>query len=1549
MPPAPTPPATPYAVVRRLLTDAARCPGCTAALTRSRCDACGLDLSGAPGQQLWDLSRRAADALSQREVHLQAMRVQQTAREATLRPAFAAPQAARPAAQVADPSSQTPAPGQRIDQPARAVVSGSLLAVAHRPATTPASLVPRAVRPHWRVQTVLQVLGASLLAAASIVFLVFSWGWIGLTGRAVTVAVGTVVVFVLADRLRRAALRSSAEAIGALGTVMLLLDTWAVAATGLVDVTEPSVYAAAACLVCAALLLVGGRGAQLRVTTIVGTALLPLAPALLIPLATGPGGRAWFLVASVTLAGARFVLDRSTPGVTSPQARAWLEPTVLTGAAWLATVTGALLAVSGVLAGQAGDDSAAVGALAAFGALAGLQTWLTRNRATADRGRTAVTGSSWWLTADSATWWAAGAGALIATAAAAAAGVAGAQLDVAPGFFLALVPCGSAVVAAASTARARRDGLVVAADHSAATRGQAPTPVADAAADSALVVALGIGAPAVLVLPFAAVVAAIEPGGAGHDVLSLASLAGAAVVAALLALAVRPSPVARAARQCAMWLAAAVVLAAPAATGAAIPRLVGTGAVVLSLLIGAVAYRVDRRSLHTPVARALLRAPLRALSALAVPGALVATHGSPWLVAATFAAFAALALGVRPWLVGRGRARRGARAGAAAVAVVATWGAVLVGFAAADVRSPLGALLAAAVGLVLVTTAALSPDARWHRLDRCTTLATTTVLAATGWTAGLVAFGRGGQPPALAAFTVLVAVLAAAAVIGVLVGGTDLLGDRARRVAGTFFAPVATGGVVSLHLALRSHDGTGLAAGIAAVGASSVLLALPLASAGAGPRRTPDAVLRLVLEVTGWVTASAALLVAVPTGPGGLALVLLVGAITAGAWSLRPDRRAARWGVLVLGVAASWVLLSAGDVGTPEAYLAPAGLVLTVVGARRRRHGAPDDVPLLAAGLALAMVPTAVLDGILAGRVPRVGVTLVVGALVVLIGLRLRPATAPADGTAPRQPLIDATHVLLAIGLLVVVLGPARHALSAAIAYADGSAPHPAAFGAAAIEAWSGATALVVATAMIRLARLWPTTRYSPRTWGWWLVAAVAVTPSLVAVDGTATGFVRWTLPLAIGGALAVQGARAPGPGHLAPRQPATGRVDRTPLLTLGLTLGGAAALVAAVRSPLPADVPFAILGAVVTAAGVARWRRTPFTAPWLTAPWPLVGPLLLLPAALDQQGVWRTPAVLAGALVLVAIGLRLAPRAPDDGHKVAAPDGGVRAQQLLLVSGAMLAVAGPGVRATMSALGGADPARLLAVEAWSMPAAALIAVAVLALVRTWPDVVGAPLTDPRRWGLALVLTTAAAPTLFAVDASVTGLVRVLTVVAVGAGLAVGGTLAAGGARRDLGLYLAGASTVAWTLRDGPEPADLPIVIVGCLLLVVGSLDMTAARLRSSWRALGLGLVVTLVVPLATGWAHPTAWRLLLVLVGAVVAVLVGAVRRWRAPFAIGGVVLILLALVQLSPAAVAALRVVEWWMLLAIGGAILLGLGLTYERRLREAKEAVRFVAGMC
>ncbi|PVU81510.1 hypothetical protein DDP54_16725 (plasmid) [Cellulomonas sp. WB94] len=567
MPSAPTSPATPYAVVRQLLADAARCPDCTAALTRSTCDACGLDLSGAPGQHLWDLSRHAADALSRRDGHLRAMRAQQADHAAA-----ASRATARPA--VTGTVRGAPTPVQRTAAPAPTTMSGSLPAAAHHPVAVRGPVPPRAARPHWRVQTVLQVLGVGLLAAASIVFLVFSWGWIGLTGRAVTVAVGTVVVFALADRLRRAALRSSAEAVGALGTVMLLLDAWAVAATGLVTVASPSGYAAAAALVCAALLLVGSRVTHLRVARVVGTALLPLAPVLLVPVASSPSVAAWLLVASVALAGGRFAFDRTTPAVPSPAPRAWFETDVLTGAAWLMTAAGALLAVGGVLSDARGDGPVAVGALGALAGLGALQVWLARIVPRTSTGPATVTARSWRTTVDSATWWAAAAGALTATAAGAAAVVACARLDLAGGSLLAVVPGASAAVVAvvaAAGARARGALPALAADRPSGLRRQVTVRVIDGAADGSLLVGFAVGAPAVLVLPFAAARAAIEPAGSNRAVLAVASVVGAAVVAALLGLAVRPSAATRPARRCAVWLGAAVALGAPAAAGAVIP------------------------------------------------------------------------------------------------------------------------------------------------------------------------------------------------------------------------------------------------------------------------------------------------------------------------------------------------------------------------------------------------------------------------------------------------------------------------------------------------------------------------------------------------------------------------------------------------------------------------------------------------------------------------------------------------------------------------------------------------------------------------------------------------------------------------------------------------------------------------------------------------------------------------------------------------------------------------------------------------------------------
>lgn len=1517
MSPATTPAGSPYDVARRLLVDAALCPACVTGLTSSRCSSCGLDVSGLPGQQLWELSQRAADALRLRAAHLQHMRLHQAAREKAFAPAQGAP--ARRAS-TAHSAATRRADGWRTSPAAR------------RPSTAVPTLVPRAARPHWQVQTVLQVLGASLLAAASIVFLVFTWGRIGIVGRAVAVGVGTLVVFVLAWRLRKAALRSAAEAVGALGAVMLVLDAWAVQATGLLHASEPASYAAIACLACAALLLGVGRATRLRVTTAAGTALLPLSPALLAPIATGPGAFAWLLVGSVMLAGARFAPAGASRGSAARDPST--ERLVLTGAAWLATIVGTLAGVAGVVAGTRTDSRVGVGALGALGGLAALQGHLALTVRTANGRDNPMTGSATLPWTDPSTPWAAAAGTITALAAASAGTVVAQAFGVRSDVLLGIVPCASglvaAVVAVGATHARRSTGRPRTARMSARVR------AVEVAADGALAVALALGVPAVVVLPFATVAATVTPELAGLAVLIVSALVGVGGTAALLALArrSRPSRPAAAARRCAEWLTVAVALGVPPSVGAIAPALTGTGVVVLLLLMGSLAYGGDRRlpggsSLHVP---------LRVLTVLAASDAFAASLDSPWLITGSFAAAAVLALGVRAWMP----ARRGARAVAGAAAVGAAWQVMLVGLGTAGLPSPLGALVAAAVGLLLVVPAALDRAARWHRADRCTALAAIMVVAGVGWVTGLDSWDRGNDPPGLAPLTLAVAALATAATTAILVRGAEALGSRTRHVAGTFFAPVATGALVSVQVALGSPVGVGLPTGIAAVGASSVLLARPVAAVGTDSRRTTDTTLRPVLEITGWLTTGAAILVAVPTGPGGFALALLVAAVACGAWSLQPDRRWARWGVLILGVSASWVLLLADDVGTPELYLAPAGLVLTVLGVRRRRLHARDDVPLLAAGLTLAVVPSAVLDGaILDGRIPRVALTLTVGALMLLIGLRTRPTTAPVGDASPRRPGLDAVHVVLAIGLLIVVLGPERYALRAAVSFADGSAPRPAvAFGALWIEAWSCATTLVVAAAAARLSHLWPVTRYTPRTWGPWLVAVVAVVPSLIAVDGTGAGLVRWMLPLDAGAILALIGARQRERETAGPMLRGTGPAAGDLSLVLGISLTGAAALTAIVRFPhVPADVPLALLGAVVAAAGVLRWRRA-----GVTAPWPLAGPLLLLPAALDQAGSWRAPVALAEAFVLVMIGVVLAPRAPTAGRVVTPTTGEIRAQRLLLLTGAVIAVVGPGFRAVVGARTGVRPAAVLAVEAWSLPASVIVAVAVLAHARTWAVDLRTAGADPHRWGLALVLLTGALPVLLAVDSSVTGLIRAAGTLAIGAGCAV----VVDRHRRVVGLGLAATAAITWAKRGGPEPADLPIVVFGGLLLVVGCIRMAQARERSSWPALGPGLMVTLVVPVATGWQHPTAWRLLLVLVGAAIAVVLGAVHRWQAPFAVGGVVLMLLAVTQLSPAAVTALRVVEWWMLLAACGAILLGLGLTYERRLREAREAVRFVSGM-
>ena len=77
----------------------------------------------------------------------------------------------------------------------------------------------------------------------------------------------------------------------------------------------------------------------------------------------------------------------------------------------------------------------------------------------------------------------------------------------------------------------------------------------------------------------------------------------------------------------------------------------------------------------------------------------------------------------------------------------------------------------------------------------------------------------------------------------------------------------------------------------------------------------------------------------------------------------------------------------------------------------------------------------------------------------------------------------------------------------------------------------------------------------------------------------------------------------------------------------------------------------------------------------------------------------------------------------------------------------------------------------------------------------------------------------------------------------------------------------------------------------------------------------------------------------------ALLAVLALGVRlRWLAPFVAGAVLVGLLLLVQLGPVAVALPR----WILIAAAGVSMLGVGMTWESRVRDGRAAARWIGAM-
>ncbi|MGI5214544.1 SCO7613 C-terminal domain-containing membrane protein [Plantactinospora sp. CA-290183] len=149
----------------------------------------------------------------------------------------------------------------------------------------------------------------------------------------------------------------------------------------------------------------------------------------------------------------------------------------------------------------------------------------------------------------------------------------------------------------------------------------------------------------------------------------------------------------------------------------------------------------------------------------------------------------------------------------------------------------------------------------------------------------------------------------------------------------------------------------------------------------------------------------------------------------------------------------------------------------------------------------------------------------------------------------------------------------------------------------------------------------------------------------------------------------------------------------------------------------------------------------------------------------------------------------------------------------------------------------------------------------------------------------------------------------------------------------------AGAELAAtWLLLSAARVAlveayTLPAAVLGVL---AGWLALRAWPALSSWigygPGLGAALLPSLVSVLVMG---EQPWRRLLLGAGALVVVLAGARWRRQAPVVLGGGVLAVLALREM----VDVWDLLPRWIFLAVGGSVLIGLAMTYERRRRDLR----------
>ncbi|NQX12518.1 hypothetical protein HQQ80_12830 [Microbacteriaceae bacterium VKM Ac-2855] len=247
------------------LGDREICPRCDdGPITDGICRACRVDLSAAGGNEVWRLSQEAGALLARRQAQVDALPIVEVA--VTMPTEYVPP--ALPA-DYAPPALPVPGTEPRVFAP-------------RAPAWTSAPPSPAATGASSRIsiQSVLAVVGAALFAVAAIVFTFFNPDLTNFATRSLIVAAITAVFLGGAWLLARLKLQFSAEAVGALGMVFVVLDVSALARAVPIGIDGWAAVGIAT-LLCSAVMVLIAALARIRSWLWAGLVGVALAPAFL--------------------------------------------------------------------------------------------------------------------------------------------------------------------------------------------------------------------------------------------------------------------------------------------------------------------------------------------------------------------------------------------------------------------------------------------------------------------------------------------------------------------------------------------------------------------------------------------------------------------------------------------------------------------------------------------------------------------------------------------------------------------------------------------------------------------------------------------------------------------------------------------------------------------------------------------------------------------------------------------------------------------------------------------------------------------------------------------------------------------------------------------------------------------------------------------------------------------------------------------------------------------------------------------------------------------